>query len=342
MTTFTADGGHCYRCRLPDGLPAGDCSEQPMLSAVEVFEDGHALGPSHTEHGQIRTLGAGRYSHWHNVLYLSASDASDPTTNGRTYTLYVPGRPPSERQRRLQHFVDVLRDDMPELDAYNLAEALFYEAFPAGFIGDFAKRCWGDQAFVADYLRLSPFNRRSFERKFAVSQLVMGLKNVPGDMAECGVYNGATAYFMARASTQVGTSRHLHLFDSFEGLSRPGPTDGSFWTAGGLAMPEHVARGNLDGFENIHFHKAWIPGRFEETADRRFAFVHIDVDLYQPTLDSVAFFYPRLVDGGMIVCDDYGFNTCPGATRALDEFMADKPEHIVHLPTGQGVIFRGR
>ena len=107
-------------------------------------------------------------------------------------------------------------------------------------------------------------------------------------------------------------------------------------------MPERVARGNLEGCDGIHFYRGWIPERFAEVADRRFAFVHIDVDLYQPTLDSVAFFYQRLVPGGIIVCDDYGFTTCPGATRAMDEFMADKPEHIVHLPTGQGVIFRGR
>ena len=342
LTTFSPVGGHSYLCILPEDLPPGDSLEHPLRSAIEVFEDGRALGPAHTLHQEIQIDGGGGFSHWQNALYLSTSDNSDPWRNGKAYEAYVPARPPSERQQRLRHLIGGLRDDMAEIEAYDLAEALFYEACPSGFIGDVTKTCWQDQHFVQDYQRLVPFNRRSFERKYVVSQLVMGLRNVAGDMAECGVYNGATAYFMARASVQAGTSRRLHLFDSFEGLSQPGPIDGNFWTRGGLAMPERVARGNLEGCDGIHFYRGWIPDRFAEVADRRFAFVHIDVDLYQPTLDSVAFFYQRLVPGGIIVCDDYGFTTCPGATRAMDEFMADKPEHIVHLPTGQGVIFRGR
>ena len=85
----------------------------------------------------------------------------------------------------------------------------------------------------------------------------------------------------------------------------------------------------------VVFHEGWIPDRFGDVAETRFCFVHLDVDLFQPTRDSLGFFYPRMVDGGLIVCDDYGFETCPGARRAVDEFFADRPEPIgVHLPTG--------
>ncbi len=59
-----------------------------------------------------------------------------------------------------------------------------------------------------------------------------------------------------------------------------------------------------------------------------------------PTADALAFFYERLVDRGILVCDDYGFETCPGARRAIDEFFADKSEPVLHLPTGQGVVIR--
>jgi hypothetical protein len=229
---------------------------------------------------------------------------------------------------------------MSEIEAYAVAERLFYEVFPRGFIGDFAKTCWEDAGFVADYLRLVPDNRRSFERKYVVSQLVMALGDVPGDLAECGVYNGATAYFMAAAAEKRGPARLVHLFDSFEGLSMPGANDGNFWSGGGLAMPEAVVRENLRDYSGVRVHPGWIPTRFAEVRDRRFAFVHIDVDLYEPTRDSIEFFYPLLSPGGVIVCDDYGYKTCPGATKAMDDFMRDKPEHVVHLPTGQGVIFR--
>ena len=44
--------------------------------------------------------------------------------------------------------------------------------------------------------------------------------------------------------------------------------------------------------------------------------------------------------GGIILCDDYGFLTCPGAKTAMDAFFADKPEEIVNLPTGQGLVIK--
>src|SRR5262249_46129363 len=148
---------------------------------------------------------------------------------------------------------------------------------------------------------------------YVVHALVRSLDWATGDLVECGTYNGSTAYFMALANKEAGKTRPLHLFDSFEGLSPPLPIDGPYWQAGGLASPEELARENLSGFGNVHIRKGWIPSRFAEVADRQCSFVHIDVDLYQPTRDSVQFFYPRLQPGGMLVCDDFGFTTCPGA-----------------------------
>ena len=62
--------------------------------------------------------------------------------------------------------------------------------------------------------------------------------------------------------------------------------------------------------------------------------------LIQPTLDSIEFFYSRMNEGGIIVCDDYGQESCPGANKALNDFMLDKPENIIHLTTGQGVVIK--
>ena len=49
---------------------------------------------------------------------------------------------------------------------------------------------------------------------------------------------------------------------------------------------------------------------------------------------------PRVVPHGIIVCDDYGFDTCPGARQAMDTYFADRKVPIVHLPTGQGLVIR--
>lgn len=55
---------------------------------------------------------------------------------------------------------------------------------------------------------------------------------------------------------------------------------------------------------------------------------------------GLEFFYNRVVSGGIILCDDYGFAICPGAKRAFDEYMQDKCENIIHFPTGQGFIMK--
>ena len=82
------------------------------------------------------------------------------------------------------------------------------------------------------------------------------------------------------------------------------------------------------------------PETFDGLEAGRFSFVHVDVDLYQPTIDCCHFFYPRLVPGGMMVFDDYGFPACRGEKDAADEYFSDKAEKPFVLPTGQGIVIK--
>src|SRR5437879_4756651 len=107
-----------------------------------------------------------------------------------------------------------------------------------------------------------------------------------------------------------------------------------------MAREERRRRDDGRVVDCVVYHKGWLPEKFQEVKDRRFSFVHIDVDLYQPTLDSLAFFYPRTTSGGIILSDDYAFITCPGQKKAMDSFFSDKPEEIVALPTGQGFVIK--
>jgi O-methyltransferase len=102
---------------------------------------------------------------------------------------------------------------------------------------------------------------------------------------------------------------------------------------------ETVAK-NLSEFNKISIHKDWIPQCFPDVEHNDFCFVHIDVDLYQPTLDSIEFFYPRMNQGGVILCDDYGFTSCPGVTKAINEFLEDKKEKMISCQKG-AVFYQG-
>jgi len=202
---------------------------------------------------------------------------------------------------------------------------------------------WHDANFNAYLDRFGERGGFNTHRKWTLWQLLRLCDDVEGDTAECGVFQGASSWLICAANqTRRGQPVH-HLFDSFQGLSAPGAEDGGYWTAGNFATAEALVAENLSPFSDvIRFHSGWIPERFNEVEDRRFSFVHIDVDLYDPTLASISFFYDRVNDGGIILCDDYGCSTCPGATRAIDGFLTDKPEKMISLDSGGGFIIKGR
>lgn len=215
------------------------------------------------------------------------------------------------------------------------------KVFGGHYIGEDYKRWLNETNFTNRYKELSPHNYYSMDRKYALKEFARHTHNMPGAVAECGSYVGVSAWFIANEIDGAD----FFLFDSFEGLPDPSEKDltpkGSHqWSKGDLAVTEDLLAENMKGFPNIHIMKGWIPERFTEVSDLQFKLVHIDVDLYEPTLESLIFFYDRMVPGGIIVLDDYGFENCPGTYTAANEFMSGHPENIIHLPTGQGIIIK--
>ena len=199
-----------------------------------------------------------------------------------------------------------------------------------------------DEAFNRYLNRFEHTSSLNSGRRWMVHQLLRLTAGVPGDTAECGVYTGGMSYLICKANEASGAKRTHFLFDSFEGLSAPAKEDGGYWKSGDLTAGEAVVEKNLADCRDFVFMRGWIPKRFAEVAEKRFSFVHIDVDLYEPTRDSLAFFLPRMSEGGIIVVDDFGFSTCPGATAACEEVLKDAPEKMLAMPDGGGFIIKGR
>lgn len=241
---------------------------------------------------------------------------------------------PNQAAALLSHLRNGLYDATEENFRYQAAEALVMAVYPKYKFSEYARIFLEDQNFLDYYERFMDVgNWHSLDRKYALDQLLKLTLHLEGDAVECGTYKGASAYLICKAHHDSG--RCIHLFDSFEGLSVPDQRDGNYWVRGALTMPEEALQKTLTGFDNYLVYKGWIPERFSEVKGLKFSFLHVDVDLYQPTWDSLAFFYDRIVPGGVILMDDYGFSTCPGAKLAADEFFLNKPEQIVMLPTGQ-------
>ncbi|WP_439696889.1 polysaccharide lyase family 1 protein [Mucilaginibacter sp. AW1-7] len=90
LTGIKSDGGYAYKTTYPLSS-SGDSNTAPTVSTLRLFENGVELSPAHSLHDDIRNLGKGRFSHWGTSLYFSASDNTNPATNGRKYTYTFDG-----------------------------------------------------------------------------------------------------------------------------------------------------------------------------------------------------------------------------------------------------------
>jgi O-methyltransferase len=136
-----------------------------------------------------------------------------------------------------------------------------------------------------------------------------------------------------------GSGKTLHLFDTFAGMPETNEKidlhkKGDFQDTSLKAVSDWIGR------ENTVYHQGWLPETFSGLEDETIAFAHIDVDIKSSILASCEFIYPRLATGGVMIFDDYGHVTCPGACAAVDEFFADKAERPLALAHGQAIIVK--
>lgn len=168
-----------------------------------------------------------------------------------------------------------------------------------------------------------------------IYETVMAVAKVPGDLAEVGTYRGGSARLMAEASEG---KKDIHTFDTFEGLPPVKDFDAKRFSTGQFATPVDAVRAYLAPYPKVHIYQGLFPETAGPIKDKTFSFVHLDVDLYQGTIDGLKFFYPRMNKGGAIISHDY--SNAEGVRRAFDEFFADKPEAVFNLPGTQCLVIK--
>lgn len=159
---------------------------------------------------------------------------------------------------------------------------------------------------------------------------------IPGSLAECGVYRGALSRFLH----ETLPDRPLYLFDTFEGFdSRDSDARGDDRFRD---TSLEFVKGQVGDLRNVHFRKGYFPDTARGLEDERFAFVMVDFDKYDPTLSALEFFYGRTSPGGFVFVHDYSSPESNHAcSRALDLFLAGKPERAVLVPDSWGsALFR--
>jgi O-methyltransferase len=175
---------------------------------------------------------------------------------------------------------------------------------------------------------------------YNIYTLLLQSLQLPGDVFECGVYKGGTAAMMAAILKDKAPTKKLYLFDTYEGMPETHAEKDLHKKGDFSDTSLETVMKFVNGDSVTVFRKGFIPDTFKGLESARVAFAHIDVDIYQSILDSLEFIWPRLAAGGFVVFDDYGFPTCPGARKSVDEFFAGKASIPLCMSTGQAIVFK--
>ena len=168
-------------------------------------------------------------------------------------------------------------------------------------------------------------------------------KNVPGAIAELGVYRGELAAILNR----LFPDRTLYLFDTFEGFSNKDLSDGQEEKHSHAVVGDFkdtsldMVLSRMAHPEKIVVRKGYFPATTEGVEDN-FALVSLDVDLYKPTLAGLHYFYPRLSRGGCIFVHDYNNRRFNGVRSAVEEFLDESGAPMVQLPDFAGTAIIAR
>jgi O-methyltransferase len=208
----------------------------------------------------------------------------------------------------------------PELVADTVvraAAASWYRISPSEFSGLFRR--------VRAHTMCSPARLRSL---YEGVKYIAG-KHLEGDLVECGCARGGSAALMALSLRQIGERRKMWLLDTFEGLPAPTADDPDFEIAG---LFTGSCLGQLDEVrdlfkrlviaDGVQFVKGLFQDTLAATPIERIAMLHIDGDWYESVKVCLEALYDKVVPGGVIQLDDYGY--WKGARKAVDEFLAKR------------------
>jgi O-methyltransferase len=205
-----------------------------------------------------------------------------------------------------------------------------------------------DPPFAGLYADCHTFTMTSVERMYALYKAVehVARAGVPGDFVECGVWKGGSAMMMALAMQRFDAVRTLYLYDTYAGMPAPTEHDRNFddrqaekkwerlqreghneW----CYSPLEEVRANLARTGHPAERAVLVQGKVEDTIPatipERIALLRLDTDWYESTRHELEHLYPRLVPGGVLIIDDYGY--WKGARQAVDEYFARTGEPLL-------------
>jgi O-methyltransferase len=202
---------------------------------------------------------------------------------------------------------------------------------------------WHDPEFLSMIEAVQGVAHVDGNRLFTLWHLI-GSAPRGGALLEVGVWRGGSAAIIARQAQRAHPGAVVYLCDTFTGMPNVDPVLDPFFRGGEGADTSVTRVSGLMvslGLDNVRIVPGVFPEAFTDRVDA-VSFAHIDVDVYRSCRDTFEWMWPRLLPGGVLVFDDYGYHGTPGNTQCINEIVEQHRDDMfwMPIPPMQAVVFK--
>lgn len=155
--------------------------------------------------------------------------------------------------------------------------------------------------------------------------------NLDGDFVECGVWYGVMSRTICNYLDFAKSAKRFYLVDSWGEM--PGSHE--------KYRPDifSIVQRRFNDVPNVHLVRGVVPAALDQIDAQRIAYLAIDMNGSVAERAALEALYPRMVAGGVIYFDDYCWGY-PELRATVDEFFRDKPEQLLHFPSGNSIVVK--
>ena len=184
-----------------------------------------------------------------------------------------------------------------------------------------------------------------------IMDLLERSNKLPGDIAECGVFQGATLVPLTHYMNLLKDTRQIYGFDSFEGFGKAAEAESATDLTGHIDLETEMFQQTSIGLiqsklrltqtntDRLNLVKGYFENSLPTYNEHNYSFVHLDCDLASSYLTCLEFFFPRMNKGGIILFDEYLDPIYTAATETIDTFFADKFEKPIRIESDNYVKY---
>jgi len=191
------------------------------------------------------------------------------------------------------------------------------------------------------------YDHKMFWRLHVALWCASQAQNLPGDFVECGVWRGFLATAIMNYIPWPIDNKQFYLFDTWEGLDERYLTEKE---RNNQAKLEHfkpyyanqyeAVKKHFSNYRNVQLVKGSVPETLDLVKIDAVSYLSLDMNCASPELFAAEHFWEKLVPGGMMLLDDYGFVSYEEQKKGFDRFAARKGFEVLALPTGQGLMIK--